>query len=79
MNINHLSSILLLVWLIARGSDGQIIEPVVAALSVIPTTQILATGGVIGLKLAIASRILRAIGYGQEADQLDARIATSTP
>jgi len=69
---------LLFLALTGEMASGQVVEPVMAALSVIPATQILASGGVLALKLAIASRILRSMGYGPQADKLEHQLEATT-
>jgi len=69
---------LLVLPLFLEICSGQVIEPVMAALSVIPATQILASGGVLALKLAIASRILRSLGYKPQADKLENEFNATT-
>lgn len=54
--------IILLHYCAIKQTDGQL-EAVSAALSVVPVTSILATAGVVGMKLAALSRLLQALGY----------------
>jgi len=75
-NLHYIAIVVL--PLVIEITSGQVIEPVMAALSVIPATQILASGGVLALKLAIASRILRSLGYKPQAEKLEHQFDTTT-
>lgn len=68
VHLKKISSLALVCFLLLQLSstlvDGQL-EAVGAVLSVVPVTSILATAGLVGVKLAALSRLLQVLGYDQ--------------
>jgi len=73
--------LLSLVFFFILEADSSGLETITAILGILPTTEIIAGGGLIGLKLAIAARILALLGYipGRHGNATELNVTTSSP